>query len=76
MTLADVAKKQICRITAIKGPDNLRQRLTALGVLRGQPVRLSANTLWGNPRTYAIGRQQICLRNEDAAMIEVALCND
>ncbi len=76
MTLTDVAKKQTCRILAIKGPDNLRQRLTALGVLRGQRVRLSANTLWGNPRTYAVGRQQICLRNEDAVMVEVELCND
>ena len=76
MTLTDVAKKQTCRILAIKGPDNLRQRLTALGVLRGQRVRLSANTLWGNPRTYAIGRQQICLRNEDAVMVEVELYND
>jgi len=76
MTLTDVAKKQTCRNLAIKGPDNLRQRLTALGELRGQRVRPSANTLWGNPRTYAIGRQQICLRNEDAVMVEVELCND
>lgn len=76
MTLIDVQKKQTGRILAIKGPDNLRQRLTALGVLRGQKVRLSASTLWGDPRTYAIGRQQICLRNDDARMVEVELCDD
>jgi ferrous iron transport protein A len=76
MTLTDVTKKQSYRIVAIKGPDALRQRLTALGVLRGQKVRLSASTLWGNPRTYAIGRQQICLRNEDATMVEVELCSE
>ncbi len=76
MTLTDVTKKQTCRIRAISGPDALRQRLTALGVMRGQKVRLSASTLWGNPRTYAIGRQQICLRNEDACMVEVEPCDD
>ncbi|MGB0467577.1 MAG: FeoA family protein [Pontibacterium sp.] len=75
MTLTDLSKKQTGRINKISGPVALRQRLTALGVLRGQPVRLSASALWGNPRTYYIGQQQICLRNEDAVQVKVELCD-
>lgn len=76
MTLTDINKHRTYRITSISGPDELRQRLTALGMLRGQKVRLRASTLWGDPRTYAVGRQQICLRNDDAQYVAVECCDD
>lgn len=71
MTLDTLARGQCCKILDITGSDALRQRLAALGVLRGQSIQLAAIAPWGNPRVYRLGRQQICLRNEEAVCIEV-----
>ncbi len=73
MTLTKLSCKQKAKIIALTGPEPLRQRLVALGVLRGFPVSVAATSLLGNPRTYFIGKQQICLRNEEAGYIEVEL---
>lgn len=73
MKLTQLSAKQSGRIARLTGSDALRQRLVALGVLRGQPISVAATSLWGNPKSYRIGLQQICLRDEDAACIEVEL---
>ncbi|MBQ0756038.1 MAG: ferrous iron transport protein A [Amphritea sp.] len=73
MTLTKLSRKQKAKIKALTGPEPLRQRLVALGVLRGLQVSVAATSLLGNPRTYYIGKQQICLRNEEAGYIEVEL---
>lgn len=72
MTLDALKHGQRCKILDIAGPDALRQRLATLGILRGQRIQLAAISPWGNPRVYRLGRQQICLRNEDAACIKVS----
>ncbi|SFG89383.1 FeoA family protein [Neptunomonas qingdaonensis] len=71
MTLDSLTRGQRCEILNIAGPDALRQRLATLGVLRGQSIQLAAVSPWGNPRVYRLGRQQICLRNEEAVYITV-----
>ncbi|SIS84934.1 FeoA family protein [Neptunomonas antarctica] len=71
MTLDSLKRGEQRKILDISGSDALRQRLATLGILRGQPIQLSAVSPWGNPRVYRLGRQQICLRNEDAACIKV-----
>lgn len=76
MNLTQLKFRQVAIIRALGGPPPLRQRLAALGILRGQRVELSANTLWGDPRAYRIGGQQFCLRNADAHFIGIELQND
>ncbi len=76
MNLTDLQARQVARISALEGPQALRQRLAALGVLRGQRVELSAKTLWGDPRAYLIGSQQFCLRNAEAKYIRIQLQDD
>ena len=71
MTLDSLIRGQKYQILDIAGPDALRQRLATLGVLRGKSVQLAAVSPWGNPKVYRLGRQQICLRNEEAAYITV-----
>ncbi len=73
MTLTELTSRQRACISIIDGPAPLRQRLVAMGVLRGQQVTLSATSLLGNPRVYCVGRQKICLRREDAACIQIEL---
>lgn len=76
MNLTDLQPRQKALITVLDGPQTLRQRLAALGILRGQSVELRAKTLWGDPRAYLIGGQQFCLRNVEARYIRVQLQND
>lgn len=71
MTLDSLKRGQQRKILDIAGSDALRQRLATLGILRGQLIQLAAISPWGNPRVYRLGRQQICLRNEEAAYITV-----
>lgn len=71
MTLDALKRGQKRTIMDIAGSDALRQRLATLGILRGQIIQLAAISPWGNPRVYRLGRQQICLRNEEAACIKV-----
>lgn len=73
MQLTDLKHKQQARIASISGPVALRQRLVALGVLRGLCITVSATSLMGNPRAYSIGKQKICLRGEDAEHIQIEL---
>ncbi|MBU2963970.1 FeoA family protein [Amphritea sp. 2_MG-2023] len=73
MTLIELKSRQQARIKTIAGPEALRQRLVALGVLKGLKVSVAATSLLGNPRVYAIGKQQICLRSKEASHIEVEL---
>lgn len=73
MQLTDLKTRQQARIFTISGPDALRQRLVALGVLKGLPISVAATSLSGNPRVYTIGKQKICLRSEEASHIQVEL---
>lgn len=76
MNLTDLKARQVALISALEGPQTLRQRLVALGILRGQRVELRARTLWGDPRAYLIGNQQFCLRNAEAQYIRIQLQDD
>ncbi|MGY8871365.1 MAG: FeoA family protein [Pseudomonadales bacterium] len=72
MTLDSLARGQPRKIMDISGSGDFRQRLATLGILRGQMIQLSAVSPWGNPKVYRLGRQKICLRNEEAVCIQVA----
>lgn len=76
MNLTELQPRQQARIVALQGPQALRQRLAALGILRGQRVELCAKSLWGDPRAYLIGGQQFCLRNAEACHIRIQLHDD
>jgi Fe2+ transport system protein FeoA len=71
--LSDIRKQHSGQILRLRGSRALRQRLAAIGILKGQPVALKAATLWGGPRVYIIGQHQYCLRHEEASQIDVQL---
>jgi len=73
LPLSELKKQQVGKILKLRGPRALRQRLAAIGILRGQPVSLKAATLWGGPRVYRIGQHQFCLRRAEASQIDVVL---
>ena len=73
ITLSELKPKQKAHIVRLHGSAVLRQRLTALGILKGQPVEVKASTLWGDPRAYTIGYQQFCLRNSEADCVEISV---
>ncbi|MET4163294.1 ferrous iron transport protein A [Marinobacterium sp. MBR-111] len=76
MNLTDLKAQQVALILALDGPQSLRQRLAALGILRGQRVELRTKSLWGDPRAYRIGNQKFCLRNAEAQHIWIQLQDD
>ncbi len=73
MILTELSSRQKARITSITGPAVLRQRLVALGIMKGLQISVAATSLFGNPRSYFVGKQQVCLRSEEAGFIQVEL---
>ena len=73
--LSEMNKQHSGQILRLRGSRSLRQRLAAIGILKGQPVSLKATTLWGGSRVYTIGQHQYCLRHEEACQIEVQLAD-
>lgn len=73
LPLSELKKQHHGYIARLRGGRSLRQRLSAIGILKGQPVSLKASTLWGGPRVYTIGHHQFCLRKDEASLIDVQL---
>lgn len=73
LPLDKLQKQQVGTIHKLRGSRALRQRLAAIGILKGLPVSLKASTPWKGPRVYRIGQHQFCLRPAEASQIEVVL---
>lgn len=75
LPLNELQHQQVATIYQLKGSRALRQRLAAIGILKGQPVSVKASTPWNGPRVYRIGQHQFCLRPAEACQIEVVLAD-
>ncbi|MEG3639364.1 FeoA family protein [Magnetococcus sp. PR-3] len=71
MTLADLQKGQNARIATLKGSDQERNRLIAMGLTSGKEVSLHHAAPFGDPRIYTIMGYDLSLRNREAKMIHI-----
>ena len=71
MTLADLLNEQSGIITKVKGRGAFRKRITEMGFVKGQPVKVIKNAPLKDPVEYSIMGYEISLRRSEAALIEV-----
>jgi ferrous iron transport protein B len=71
MTLADLHNEQIGIITKVKGRGAFRKRITEMGFVKGQTVKVIKNAPLKDPVEYSIMSYEISLRRSEAALIEV-----
>ncbi len=71
MKLNELRPKQKAIIRAIGDLGELKDRLTELGVLCGEPVQIVRIAPLGDPLEIRIGDEHLALRREDAEKIEV-----
>jgi len=68
-TVADLKPGEGGVIDRIDAALSLRQRLNAMGVVRGKEILLEHTAPMGDPRIYTILGYQLSLRNEEARKI-------
>jgi ferrous iron transport protein A len=71
MTLDELKIGQAGTITAIDGHGPVAQRLMALGLLAGSPVRITRRAIGGDPIEVAIMDYALSLRREEARLVRV-----
>lgn len=71
MTLDELTVGQAGTITGIDGQGPLAQRLMALGLLAGSPVRVTRRAIGGDPIEVAIMDYALSLRREEARRVRV-----
>ncbi len=71
MTLADLHSGQSGIITKVKGRGAFRKRITEMGFVKGETVRVIKNAPLKDPVEYSIMGYDISLRRNEAALIEV-----
>jgi len=71
MTLDELKIGQAGTITAIEGQGPVVQRLMALGLLAGSPIRITRRAIGGDPIEVAIMDYALSLRREEARMVRV-----
>jgi Fe2+ transport system protein FeoA len=71
MTLDELEIGQAGTITGIQGQGPVVQRLMALGLLAGSPVRITRRAIGGDPIEVAIMDYALSLRREEARRVQV-----
>ena len=71
MTLDELKIGQAGTITGIEGEGPMAQRLMALGLLAGSPVRITRRAIGGDPIEVAVMDYQLSLRREEARRVQV-----
>jgi Fe2+ transport system protein FeoA len=71
MTLDELKIGQGGTITGIVGQGPLVQRLMALGLLAGSPVRITRRAIGGDPIEVAVMDYALSLRREEARRVTV-----
>jgi ferrous iron transport protein A len=69
--LSDLAPLDSCTIQAIHAGQDLRRRLSGLGLRQGIRVRVMRRSPFNGPMQVRIGHTDLILRPVDAARIEV-----
>lgn len=73
MTLNQIVKGQIARITQINGEDAISIRLMEMGLIDGEQIQLLGKAPLGDPLEYAIRGYRLSLRLNEARCVEVEL---
>jgi len=73
MTLDQLKPKQRASITAVAHEGPLAQRLMALGLLPGTPVRMLRRALGGDPLEISVMGYALSLRKDEARKIEIEI---
>jgi ferrous iron transport protein A len=72
MILSNLVKGNLCKITKIvHHNDNLKRRMTDMGIVEGAEVSLKGIMPFGGPIMIEVGGQLITIRRKDAESIEV-----
>ncbi len=71
MTLAELQTDQSGIITKVKGRGAFRKRITEMGFIKGETVKVIKNAPLKDPVEYSIMGYEISLRRSEAALIEV-----
>lgn len=72
LLLADLAPGSIATVATLSADPGLRQRLEALGLHPGQPVRMLRRGWWSGPLHLRVGMTELMLRRRDAARVTLA----
>lgn len=68
--LSDLRQDETAMIKAIYG-DQIAARLSAMGFLPKKSVKKCQTALFGDPSCYLVDGQKICLRIEEAELVEI-----
>lgn len=71
MTLDELSIGQAGTITGIVGEGPVVQRLMALGLLAGSPIRITRRAIGGDPIEVAVMDYALSLRREEARRVTV-----
>ncbi len=70
--LVELQSGETAKIKKLLGNTLNKQRLMALGIVRGQEISLEIKAPFGDPRIYSIMGYRLLIRNEDADNILVS----
>lgn len=73
MTLDQLKVGQKATVTALAGDGPLTQRLMALGLLDGTPVRMIRRALGGDPLEIDVMGYALSLRKREASQVSIEL---
>ncbi|MFI4852078.1 MAG: ferrous iron transport protein A [Gimesia chilikensis] len=73
MTLNEIVKGQIGRITNITGEDAISIRLMEMGLIDGEQIQLLGKAPLGDPLEFAIRGYRLSLRLNEARCVEIEL---
>ena len=73
MTLDQLERGQVARITRMDGDGPLVQRLMAMGLLEGSVVRLIRKALGGDPIEVEVMDYALSLRRAEARRVQITL---
>ena len=74
--LSDLHPGQSAMINKLSLSGNPRQRLMAMGFVKGEPVKVVRKAPLGDPIEFEVKNYNLTLRKSEAALIEVEVDND
>lgn len=71
--LSELPIKKLATITKINGSDKMRNRLMEMGLTDGTTLYINRLAPLGDPLEIRVRNFSLCIRKDDAKMIEVKL---
>ncbi len=73
MTLNQIVKGQVARITQINGEDAISIRLMEMGLIDGEQIQLLGKAPLGDPLEFSVRGYRLSLRMNEAKCVEVEI---